>query len=51
MPLALVFAFVLRLGVTGLWAGFTIACIILDIGFAFIIGCPNWSNIAREVAK
>jgi MATE family multidrug resistance protein len=43
MPLALVFSFVLHLGVPGLWLGFSIACVILDIGFAFIIGCPDWT--------
>jgi len=51
MPMALVGAFTLRLGVTGLWAGYAIACIILDIGFGFIIGCPDWSKIAKDLAK
>ena len=42
MPLALVLAFYARMGITGLWLGFSIACIILDAGFAMIISCPNW---------
>lgn len=50
MPLALVFAFVLEWGVAGLWAGFTIACIVLDIGFFFIIACANWEKIAEVSA-
>jgi MATE family multidrug resistance protein len=48
MPLALIFAFPLGWGVAGLWAGFTIACIVLDIGFAFIITCCNWNEIAEK---
>lgn len=42
MPLALVLAFYAKMGITGLWLGFSIACIILDGGFALIISCPNW---------
>ena len=45
MPLALVLAFYAKMGITGLWLGFSIACIILDIGFAMIISCPNWNKI------
>ena len=46
MPLALVLAFNSKMGITGLWLGFSIACIILDIGFGMIISCPNWYKIA-----
>ena len=35
----------------GLWLGFSIACIILDIGFCCIIECPDWARIAREMQK
>jgi MATE family multidrug resistance protein len=42
MPLALYLCFKKEMGIAGLWGGFTIACIILDIGFAMIISCPNW---------
>ena len=48
MTLALVFAFVLHWGIVGLWAGFSIACIVLDIGFFFIICLPNWDEIAEK---
>ena len=34
------------MGVFGMWLGFTIACVILDIGFLFIIECPDWNKIA-----
>jgi hypothetical protein len=37
MPLALNLAFKRDMSVTGLWLGFGIACIILDIGFWIII--------------
>ena len=49
MPLALVFAFVCRWGIMGLWAGFTIACVILDIGLFMIIYCPDWQKISDNV--
>ena len=42
LPLALHFAFTARLGIKGLWLGYTIACIILDAGFAVIILKPDW---------
>ena len=51
MPLALVLAFTAEMGIVGLWLGFSIACIILDIGFAFIIMCPNWSNIGDKMRE
>lgn len=47
MPLALVLAFTAKMGIVGLWLGYSIACIILDIGFAFIIICPNWQKIGK----
>jgi len=37
MPLALHLAFGRGMNVTGLWLGFGIACIVLDIGFWVII--------------
>lgn len=51
MPLALVLAFTAKMGIVGLWLGFSIACIILDIGFGFIIMCPNWNRIGDEMRK
>jgi hypothetical protein len=51
MPLALVLAFNAEMGIQGLWLGFSIACIILDIGFAMIISCPNWSKIATSMRE
>lgn len=37
LPLALFFGFKLELGIGGLWIGFTIASVVLDIGFYVII--------------
>ena len=37
------------MGVKGLWLGFCIACILLDLGFSLIIICPNWEKIAIEM--
>jgi len=48
LPLALWLAFKKNMGVGGLWLGFSIACIILDIGFMCIIECPSWHRIASE---
>jgi hypothetical protein len=39
------------MGIQGLWLGFTIACVILDIGFAFIISCPNWNVISERMRQ
>jgi multidrug resistance protein, MATE family len=49
MPLALVLAFNARMGIQGLWLGFSIACIILDLGFVMIISCPDWGKIAAKM--
>lgn len=49
MPLALVLCFKAKMGIAGLWLGFSIACIVLDIGFAMIISCPNWNEISKKV--
>jgi MATE family multidrug resistance protein len=49
MPLALLLAFKADMGLAGLWLGFSIACIILDVGFAMIISCPNWEKISRKM--
>lgn len=51
MPLALVLAFTAKMGIVGLWIGYSIACIILDIGFAFIIACPDWHRIGNEMRQ
>lgn len=49
--MALHFAFNKRLGIKGLWLGYTIACVILDLGFAVIILKPNWNKIAENLKK
>jgi hypothetical protein len=49
MPLALVLAFNAKMGISGLWLGFSIACVILDVGFLMIISCPDWSKIATQM--
>lgn len=51
MTLALVFAFKLEMGVKGLWLGFSICCIILDLGFWAIIACPSWEKIAEKMRQ
>jgi MATE family multidrug resistance protein len=51
LTLALCFAFKRGMGVYGLWLGFAIACIILDIGLLVICECANWSDIARDIQK
>ena len=48
-PLALAICFNGKMGIAGLWLGMTIACIVLDIGFAMIISCPNWEKIANTM--
>lgn len=50
LPLAAIFAFKLDMGITGLWLGMTIGCIVLDVGFYAIIQCPDWHKIAEEMA-
>ena len=49
MPLALVLAFTMKMGIVGLWLGYSIACIILDIGFCLIITCPSWDIIGDNM--
>ena len=51
MPLALWLAFSKQMGVYGLWLGFSIACIILDLGFLVIIEYPDWNRIATEMQE
>ncbi|CDW80600.1 na+-driven multidrug efflux pump [Stylonychia lemnae] len=51
MPLALVFAFKLQMEVSGLWLGFTIASMILDVGFYFIINCTQWELAGKDMRK
>ena len=49
LPFALTLAFKYEMGVYGLWLGFGIACIVLDIGLEAIIECPDWHKIARQM--
>jgi MATE family multidrug resistance protein len=49
LPLALVLCFNAKMGIGGLWLGMSIACVILDAGFAMIISCPDWSKIANTM--
>ena len=51
MPLALWLAFSKQMGVYGLWLGFSIATIILDLGFLVIIEYPDWNRIASEMQQ
>ena len=51
MPLALCLAFRRNKGVYGLWLGFTIATIILNLGYFMIIECSNWSKISERIQK
>jgi multidrug resistance protein, MATE family len=51
LPLALHFAFDKKMGIRGLWLGYSIACVILDLGFAVIIIYPNWHKIAEKLKK
>ena len=51
MPLALWFGFKSDMGVSGLWLGFAIASVILDLGFYFIIRCTNWARVAYDMTK
>ena len=43
MPLAVAFAFWAKMGVSGLWLGFTIAAALLDIEFYFLISRADWN--------
>ena len=49
LPLALWLAFSKDKGVYGLWLGFSIACIVLDLGFLILIECPSWTKIATKI--
>ena len=49
LPLALNLAFKRQKGVYGLWLGFSIAIIVLDIGLFAICEFPNWTKIAKEM--
>ena len=51
MPWALTQAFKKEKGVYGLWFGFSIACIALDIGLFAICECPSWEKIAKEMQQ
>jgi hypothetical protein len=52
MPLALHFAFNKKMGVMGLWFGMAIACVILDLGFWFIIhrGFKHYDKECNKVS-
>jgi hypothetical protein len=50
MPLALVLTFNHNMGIAGLWLGFSIACIILDVGFCMIISCKEWKKVTPDKA-
>ena len=51
LPWALTQAFKKDKGVYGLWFGFSIACIALDIGLFAICECPSWEKIAKEMQQ
>jgi hypothetical protein len=51
MPLALLLAFKLKMGLKGLWLGYTICTVVLDFGFAIIIMYPDWQKIAVKLRK
>jgi Na+-driven multidrug efflux pump len=51
MPLALAAAFMMNMGLTGLWSGFVIANVVLDVGFYFIIETTNWDKVAYLTHK
>lgn len=48
---ALCLAFRRDMGVYGLWLGFSIACVILDLGFVVIIEYPDWYKISKDMQK
>ena len=35
----------------GLWLGFVLCVVILDLGLLAIIECPDWSKIAIDMQK
>jgi hypothetical protein len=39
------------MGVAGLWLGYTIASVFLDIGFWVIINCCDWNEIANNLQR
>jgi MATE family multidrug resistance protein len=49
LPLSVYLAFNCNGGLYGLWLGFTIANMILDIGFTIIIVYPDWQQIAFKL--
>jgi len=51
LPLALWFAFSKSKGVCGLWLGFAIACVVLDMGYLCIIECPDWRKISERMQQ
>ena len=51
LPLSLLFAFYLETGVIGLWYGFTLSQVVLDLGYLFICECPDWYRIAQKMQE
>lgn len=49
LPLSILFTFYLDYGVLGLWYGFTLSQVVLDIGYLMICECPDWHRIAEEM--
>jgi MATE family multidrug resistance protein len=42
MPLALFLCFTQKMGIAGLWLGFSISTFVLDFGFFYIIANHDW---------
>lgn len=49
LPIALYLAFILEMGVKGLWMGFALCSVLLDAGLQCIIDCPDWHKIAKKM--
>ena len=47
--MALCLAFKREMGVKGLWLGFSVACIVLDVGLTLIIECADWAKVAKDM--
>ena len=51
LPLALWLAFNHGMGLFGIWLGFSITCIIINIGLLMIIECSNTPKITAKMQK
>ena len=49
LPLALWLAFNNEMGLSGLWLGFLIACLLIDIGLLIMIECADWQKISAKM--